>query len=108
MLLGLLISCRQLFGSDYSTIRLDRLEYHIREELNKTAPRAMVVLNPLKVSIVSIYAPEYFLLCELSCFIFLFLQVVITNLESGSSMDLNAKKWPDAQTEDALYKVIDN
>ncbi|KDP42069.1 hypothetical protein JCGZ_01857 [Jatropha curcas] len=67
--------------SDGSLIRLDRLEYHIREELNKTAPRTMVVLHPLKV--------------------------VITNLESGSVMDLEAKKWPDAQSEDAasFYKV---
>lgn len=37
--------------SDCSLIRLDRLEYHIREELNKTAQRTMVVLNPLKVNI---------------------------------------------------------
>ncbi|KAK9280478.1 hypothetical protein L1049_014170 [Liquidambar formosana] len=67
--------------SDGSTIRLDRLEYHIREELNKTAPRTMVVLHPLKV--------------------------VITNLEAGSVMHLDAKKWPDAQTDDAsaFYKV---
>ncbi|KAI5677563.1 hypothetical protein M9H77_08513 [Catharanthus roseus] len=67
--------------SDCSLIRLDRLEYHIREELNKTAQRTMVVLNPLKV--------------------------VITNLEAGSVMDLDAKKWPDAQTDVAssVYKV---
>ncbi|KAL7196527.1 hypothetical protein ACSBR1_036521 [Camellia fascicularis] len=67
--------------SDCSVIRLDRLEYHIREELNKTAPRTMVVLHPLKV--------------------------VITNLEAGSVMDLDAKKWPDAQLEDesSFYKV---
>uniref|UniRef100_A0A2N9FPW4 glutamine--tRNA ligase n=1 Tax=Fagus sylvatica TaxID=28930 RepID=A0A2N9FPW4_FAGSY len=67
--------------SDNSTINLDRLEYHIREELNKTAPRAMVVLHPLKV--------------------------VITNLEAGSIIDLDAKRWPDAQTDDAsaFYKV---
>ncbi|XP_034689551.1 glutamine--tRNA ligase, cytoplasmic-like [Vitis riparia] len=67
--------------SDSSTIRLDRLEFHIREELNKTAPRTMVVLHPLKV--------------------------VITNLEDGSMMDLDAKKWPDAQIEDSssFYKV---
>ncbi|KAJ6689647.1 hypothetical protein OIU85_006003 [Salix viminalis] len=67
--------------SDCSTIRLERLEYHIREELNRTAPRTMVVLQPLKV--------------------------VITNLESGMVMDLDAKKWPDASTEDssAFYKV---
>ncbi|KAL2924454.1 Glutamine--tRNA ligase [Bienertia sinuspersici] len=52
-----------------------------REELNKTAARTMVVLYPLKV--------------------------VITNLEAGKLADLDAKKWPDAQTDDtsALYKV---
>ncbi|KAK3220986.1 hypothetical protein Dsin_014956 [Dipteronia sinensis] len=65
--------------SDCSLIRLDRLEYHIREELNKTAPRTMVVLNPLKV--------------------------VITNMESSSIMHLDAKRWPDAQTDEAFYKV---
>ncbi|KAL7001121.1 glutamine--tRNA ligase, partial [Sarracenia purpurea var. burkii] len=67
--------------SDSSVIRLDRLEYHIREELNKIAPRTMVVLHPLKV--------------------------VITNLEAGALMDLDARKWPDAQLEDAssFYKV---
>ncbi|XP_028069710.1 glutamine--tRNA ligase-like isoform X2 [Camellia sinensis] len=67
--------------SDSSMINVDRLEYHIREELNKTAPRTMVVLHPLKV--------------------------VITNLEVGSVMDLNAKKWPDAPLDDAssYYKV---
>ncbi|KAK8579476.1 hypothetical protein V6N12_069801 [Hibiscus sabdariffa] len=68
-------------GSDCSMIRLDRLEYHIREELNKTSPRVLVVMHPLKV--------------------------VITNLESGSVLDLDAKKWPDAQADDisAFYKV---
>ncbi|KAJ4709921.1 Glutamine--tRNA ligase [Melia azedarach] len=67
--------------SDCSLIRLDRLEYHIREELNKTAPRTLVVLKPLKV--------------------------VITNLESGSTMHLDAKRWPDAQAvhTSAFYKV---
>ncbi|GAB2286771.1 Glutamine--tRNA ligase, cytoplasmic [Dionaea muscipula] len=67
--------------SDSSTIRQDRLEHHIREELNKTAPRTMVVVHPLKV--------------------------VITNLEVGSVMDLDAKKWPDAPSDDpqAFYKV---
>jgi hypothetical protein len=35
--------------SDNSLIRVDRLEYHIREELNKTASRTMVVMHPLKV-----------------------------------------------------------
>ncbi|KAE8692335.1 Glutamine--tRNA ligase [Hibiscus syriacus] len=67
--------------SDCSMIRMDRLEYHIREELNKTAPRVLAVLHPLKV--------------------------VITNLESRSVLDLDAKKWPDAQADDssAFYKV---
>ena len=35
--------------SDNIMIHADRLEYHIREELNKTAPRTLVVLHPLKV-----------------------------------------------------------
>ncbi|KAI3467073.1 hypothetical protein Pfo_023736 [Paulownia fortunei] len=67
--------------SDSSLIRLDRLEYHIREELNKTTPRSMVVLNPIRF-------------------------VVITNMEA-SVMDLDAKKWPDAPADDAssFYKV---
>ncbi|KAK4493548.1 hypothetical protein RD792_017975 [Penstemon davidsonii] len=66
--------------SDNSMIRQDRLEYHIREELNKTAPRTMVVLNPLKV--------------------------VITNMDA-STMELDAKKWPDAPADDAssFYKI---
>nr|CAB3471930.1 unnamed protein product [Digitaria exilis] len=67
--------------SDNSLIRVDRLEYHIREELNKTAPRTMVVLRPLKV--------------------------VITNLEEGKVLDLDGKMWPDASDTDASshYKV---
>ncbi|GJN32197.1 hypothetical protein PR202_gb20681 [Eleusine coracana subsp. coracana] len=67
--------------SDNSLIRVDRLEYHIREELNKTAPRTMVVLRPLKV--------------------------VITNMEEGKVLDLDGKMWPDAPAEDAssYYKV---
>ncbi|GJN05583.1 hypothetical protein PR202_ga23225 [Eleusine coracana subsp. coracana] len=67
--------------SDNSLIRVDRLEYHIREELNKTAPRTMVVLRPLKV--------------------------VITNMEEGKVLDLDGKMWPDALAEDAssYYKV---
>ncbi|KAJ0820487.1 putative glutamine--tRNA ligase [Helianthus annuus] len=67
--------------SDGSMIRLERLEYHVREELNKTASRTMVVLQPLKV--------------------------VITNLEPNSVIDLDAKKWPDAPNDDAssYYKV---
>ncbi|VAI92572.1 unnamed protein product [Triticum turgidum subsp. durum] len=58
-----------------SLIPVDRLEYHIREELNKTASRAMVVLHPLKV--------------------------VITNLEDGKVIDLDGKKWPDAPADEA-------
>ncbi|KAL3501738.1 hypothetical protein ACH5RR_036187 [Cinchona calisaya] len=38
-----------IIRSESSLIRLDRLEYHKREELNKTAARTMVVLNPLKL-----------------------------------------------------------
>ena len=34
-----------------NTIELARLEHHLREDLNKTAPRIMGVLNPLKVVI---------------------------------------------------------
>lgn len=67
--------------SDSSVIHLGRLEYHIREELNKTAPRKMVVLHPLKV--------------------------IITNLEDNFSLDLDAKKWPDAPVDDtsSFYKI---
>ncbi|KAG0462950.1 hypothetical protein HPP92_021426 [Vanilla planifolia] len=67
--------------SDNSMIRYDRLEYHIREELNRTAPRAMVVLHPLKV--------------------------VITNFDSETPLSLDARMWPDAPTDDAssCYKV---
>ncbi|CAA7409989.1 unnamed protein product [Spirodela intermedia] len=67
--------------SDNSMIRYDRLEYHIREELNRTASRTMVVLHPLKV--------------------------VIENFESESVIHLDAKAWPDAQADDnsAIYKV---
>ncbi|KAL6627299.1 hypothetical protein ACP70R_031025 [Stipagrostis hirtigluma subsp. patula] len=64
--------------SDNSLIRVDRLEYHIREELNKTAPRTMVVLHPLKV--------------------------VITNLEEGKVLDLDGKMWPD-RDDSPTYKV---
>lgn len=67
--------------SDNSMIRLDRLEYYIREEMNKTAPRTMVVLNPLKV--------------------------VLKNLDATAIMELDAKIWPDAQEGDSssFYKV---
>ncbi|KAG6484539.1 hypothetical protein ZIOFF_053058 [Zingiber officinale] len=67
--------------SDNSMIRVDRLEYHIREELNKTAPRTLVVLHPLKV--------------------------MITNLHPDSVIDLDAKMWPDAPSNDSssYYKV---
>ncbi|KAL1223314.1 Glutamine--tRNA ligase, cytoplasmic [Cardamine amara subsp. amara] len=67
--------------SDGSMINMSRLEHHIREELNKTAPRTMVVLDPLKV--------------------------VITNFETDKVIELDAKKWPDASSDDhsSLYKV---
>ncbi|KAF3602578.1 hypothetical protein F2Q69_00033784 [Brassica cretica] len=67
--------------ADGTMIHMSRLEHHIREALNKTAPRAMVVLNPLRV--------------------------VITNLESDKVVELDAKRWPDAQNDDlsAFYKV---
>ncbi|XP_027366589.1 glutamine--tRNA ligase isoform X1 [Abrus precatorius] len=67
--------------SDGTLISVERLEYHVREELNRTAPRAMVVLNPLKV--------------------------VITNLEANSAIEVDAKKWPDAQADEAsaFYKI---
>lgn len=67
--------------SDGTLISVERLEYHVREELNKEAPRAMAVLYPLKV--------------------------VITNLEANSTTEVDAKKWPDAKADDAsaLYKI---
>ncbi|CAN6336479.1 unnamed protein product [Urochloa humidicola] len=67
--------------SDNSLIRMERLEYHIREELNTVAPRALVVLHPLKV--------------------------VITNLDYGTIINLDAKMWPNAPDSDASahYKV---
>ncbi|CAL5096754.1 unnamed protein product [Urochloa decumbens] len=67
--------------SDNSLIRMERLEYHIREELNTVAPRALVVLHPLKV--------------------------VITNLDYGTIISLDAKMWPNAPDSDASahYKV---
>lgn len=67
--------------SDNSLICVERLEYHIREELNKVAPRALVVLHPLKV--------------------------VITNLDHGTIINLDAKMWPNASDDDASahYKV---
>ncbi|XP_006299435.2 glutamine--tRNA ligase, cytoplasmic [Capsella rubella] len=63
--------------SDGSMIHVSRLEHHIREELNITAPRTMVVLNPLKV--------------------------VITNMEPGKVIEVDAKKWPNDPS--ASYKV---
>lgn len=45
--------------SDNSLIRIERLEYHIREELNNVAPRALVVLHPLKV--LHNYFPNHYL-----------------------------------------------
>ncbi|KAI9078521.1 hypothetical protein K1719_039459 [Acacia pycnantha] len=67
--------------SDGTLISVERLEYHVREELNREAPRTMAVLHPLKV--------------------------VITNLEANSTIEVDAKKWPDAKADDAsaLYKI---
>nr|CAB3464148.1 unnamed protein product [Digitaria exilis] len=67
--------------SDNSLIRVERLEYHIREELNRVASRVLVVLHPLKV--------------------------VITNLDYGTIINLDAKMWPNAPDDDASahYKV---
>ncbi|XP_020097923.1 glutamine--tRNA ligase isoform X2 [Ananas comosus] len=67
--------------SDNSMIHIDRLEYYIREELNKTAPRTTVVLHPVKV--------------------------VITNLDNESIINVDAKKWPAALSNDgsSYYKV---
>ncbi|GJX38918.1 glutamine--tRNA ligase-like protein [Tanacetum coccineum] len=53
--------------SDGSMIRLEKLEHIVRDELNKTAPRTIVMLHPLKV--------------------------VITNLEATSVKFLAAKRW---------------
>ncbi|GJW38929.1 putative reverse transcriptase domain-containing protein [Tanacetum coccineum] len=66
---------------DGSMIRSECLESHVRDELNKTASRTMVVLHPLKV--------------------------VITNLDAGLVVDHDAKKWPNAPDDDASshYKV---
>lgn len=92
--------------SDCTMIHMDRLEYHIREELNKTSPRTMVVIDPLKV-IFCLYSFSLFFCMWNSPHSFCFIQVVITNMEAGLVMNLDAKKWPDAQTDDAssCYKV---
>ncbi|CAA7032255.1 unnamed protein product [Microthlaspi erraticum] len=68
--------------SDGSMINMGLLEHHIREELNRTAPRTMVVLNPLKV--------------------------VITNMESDKVVELDGKWWPNTKNDDpsAYYKVL--
>nr|CAD1843094.1 unnamed protein product [Ananas comosus var. bracteatus] len=70
-----------LIIGDNSMIHIDRLEYYIREELNKTAPRTTVVLHPVKV--------------------------VITNLDNESIINVDAKKWPAALSNDgsSYYKV---
>lgn len=93
--------------SDCTMIRLDRLEYHIREELNKTSPRTMVVIDPLKVIILTVFIFLLLFCMWNSSYSFCFIQVVITNMEAGLVMNLDAKKWPDAQTDNAssFYKV---
>eukprot|EP00850_Spirogloea_muscicola_P006880 SM000033S12401 [mRNA] locus=s33:775213:780031:- [translate_table: standard] len=62
-------------------IRVELLEHFMRDDLNRNAPRSMVVLSPLKV--------------------------VITNLEEGIVEELDAKLWPDAKDGDASthYKI---
>ncbi|GJS95885.1 glutamine--tRNA ligase-like protein [Tanacetum coccineum] len=65
--------------SDGSVIPLEHFEHQVRKELHETAPRTMVVLDPLKV--------------------------VITNLAS-SVKELNAKKWPNAPDDDTYYRGL--
>ncbi|EOA34714.1 hypothetical protein CARUB_v10022284mg [Capsella rubella] len=66
--------------SDASMINVDRLEFHIKEELGKTAPRTMVVINPLKV--------------------------VITNMESDKVIEFDAQRWYDGRDDPSVfYKV---
>ncbi|XP_019100953.1 PREDICTED: glutamine--tRNA ligase, cytoplasmic-like, partial [Camelina sativa] len=67
--------------SDGCMINVDRLEFHIRTELEKTAPRAMVVVDPFKV--------------------------VITNMESDKVIELDAQRWYDGRSDDpsVFYKV---
>lgn len=67
----------------------------------------MVVLNPLKVCIFSLLFPWKHLVPVFKWYSLCF-QVVITNMESGTIMHLDAKRWPDAQADDAsaFYKVI--
>ncbi|PWA94559.1 glutamine-tRNA ligase, putative / glutaminyl-tRNA synthetase, putative / GlnRS [Artemisia annua] len=67
--------------SDGSMIRLEKFENHVRNELNKTSPRTMVVLHPLKV--------------------------VITNLEESSVIYRDAPHWPPGapNNDTSSYKV---
>ncbi|CAM6111796.1 unnamed protein product [Calypogeia fissa] len=63
-------------------IRTELLEHFMRDDLNKNAPRTMVVLRPLKV--------------------------VITNLDEATVEELEAKSWPEAKEGDRSlesYKI---
>ncbi|KAG0604844.1 hypothetical protein M758_9G012600 [Ceratodon purpureus] len=58
-------------------IQMELLEHYVRDDMNKNAPRTMVVLNPLKV--------------------------IVTNLKDNEVEELEAKIWPDAR--EGSYKV---
>jgi len=58
-------------------IRMELVEHYVRDDMNRNAPRTMVVLNPLKV--------------------------VVTNFNEGEVEELEAKIWPDAR--EGTYKV---
>ncbi|KAL3695146.1 hypothetical protein R1sor_008797 [Riccia sorocarpa] len=63
-------------------IRIELLEHFIRDDLNRNAPRYMVVLKPLKV--------------------------VITNMDENKVEELDAKPWPEAKEGDRAtetYKI---
>ncbi|XP_024366735.1 glutamine--tRNA ligase, cytoplasmic [Physcomitrium patens] len=58
-------------------IQMELLEHYVRDDMNRNAPRTMVVLNPLKV--------------------------IITNMKDDEIEELEAKIWPDAR--EGSYKV---
>eukprot|EP00271_Cylindrocystis_brebissonii_P006049 TRINITY_DN18593_c0_g1_i1.p1 TRINITY_DN18593_c0_g1~~TRINITY_DN18593_c0_g1_i1.p1 ORF type:complete len:827 (+),score=177.56 TRINITY_DN18593_c0_g1_i1:274-2754(+) len=62
-------------------IRVELLDHFLRDDMNRTAPRAMVVLRPLKV--------------------------VVENFPEGEVEEVEAKLWPDAKAGDeaATYKT---
>lgn len=67
--------------SSDNLIRVELLEHFMRDDLNRRAPRAFVVMNPLRV--------------------------VIRNFPEGEVELLEAKLWPDAKDGDpeTSYKV---